>query len=110
MIEPPSFNLNIDLRNVASNLFCTCHQNKHSKRDCPQWVHAMNLMANWFLDEVSLTKQSSDSAMNIVDQEEFDPPEETTMLIWDPDLPMPSKDLFNVQEPPTEVLVVQKMN
>jgi hypothetical protein len=45
--------------------------------------------------------------MNIVDQEEVDPPEETTMLIWDPDLPMPSDDLFEVQEPPAEVLVVQ---
>jgi hypothetical protein len=67
----------------------------------------MNLMANQFLDEVSLTEQSSGSTMNIFDQEEVDPPEETTMLIWDPDLPMPSDDLFEVQEPPTEVLVVK---
>jgi hypothetical protein len=29
------------------------------------------------------------------------------MLIWDPDLPIPSDDLFKVQEPPAEVLVVQ---
>jgi len=46
--------------------------------------------------------------MNIVDQEEFDPLEETTMLIWDPNLPMPYDDLFEVQEPLTEVLVVKK--
>jgi hypothetical protein len=45
--------------------------------------------------------------MNVVDQEEVDPPEETTMLIWDPDLPMPSNDLFEVQEPPTEVLILK---
>jgi hypothetical protein len=64
-------------------------------------------MANRFLDEFSLTEQSSGSVMNIVDQEEFDPPEETTMLIWDPDMPITSKDLFEVQEPPAEVLVVQ---
>ena len=44
--------------------------------------------------------------MNIVDHEEVDPPEETTMLIWDPDLPMPFDDLFEVQEPLTEVLVM----
>jgi hypothetical protein len=106
-IEPPPANLNIDLGNVASDSFCTYHQEKHSERDCPQWVHAMNLMANQFLDEVSLTKQSSRSVMNIVDQEEVDPPEETTMLIWDPDLPMPSDDLFEVQEPPAEVLAVK---
>jgi hypothetical protein len=29
------------------------------------------------------------------------------MLIWDLDLPMPSDDLFEVQEPPVEVLAVQ---
>jgi hypothetical protein len=66
-IEPPPTNLNIDLGNVASNYFCTYHQENHSERDCPQWVHAMNLMANRFLDEVSLTGQPTCSAMNIVD-------------------------------------------
>jgi len=67
----------------------------------------MNLMANQFLDEFSLTEQSSDSVMNIVDQDKVDLPEETTMLIWNPDLPLPSSDLFEVQEPPTEVLALQ---
>jgi hypothetical protein len=93
--------------NVASDSLCTYHQENHSERDFPQWVHAMNLMANRFLDEFSLTKQSSSSAMNVVDQEEVDPPEETTMLIWDPDLPMPVDDLFEVQEPPIEVLAMK---
>jgi hypothetical protein len=45
--------------------------------------------------------------MNIVDQEEFDPTEQTTMLLWDPELLMPSDDIFEVQEPFAEVLVVQ---
>jgi hypothetical protein len=67
---------------------------KSIKRDFSQWVHAMNLMANWFLDEVSLTEQPSSSVMNVADQEEIDPPEGTTMLIWDPGLIMPSDDLF----------------
>jgi hypothetical protein len=71
VIEPPPTNLNINLGNVASDLFCTYHREKHSKKYCPQWVHAMNLMANQFLDKVFLTKQSSGSVMNIVDQEEF---------------------------------------
>jgi hypothetical protein len=53
--------------NVASSFFYTYHQEKHSERDYPQWLHAMNLMANRFLDEVSLIEQSSGSAMNIVD-------------------------------------------
>jgi hypothetical protein len=106
-IEPPQSNLKIDLGNVASDSFCTYHQENHSERECPQWVHAMNVMANQFLDEVSLTEQSSSSAMNIFDQEEVDPPEETTMLIWDPDIPMPFDDLFVVQEPPVEILVMK---
>jgi hypothetical protein len=106
-IEPPPSKLNIDLGNIACESFCTYHQEKHSKRDCPQWVHAMNLMANRFLDKVSLTEQSSGSAMNIVDQEEVDPPEETSMLLWDLDLSIPSDDLFEVQEPPAEDLIVQ---
>ena len=95
-IEPPPANLNIDLGNVASNSFCTYHQEKHYERDCPQCVHAMNLMANRFLEKVSLTEQSRSSAVNIVDQEKVEPPEETTMFIWDLDLPMPSHDLFEV--------------
>jgi len=49
-IFPPLANLNIDLGNVASKSFYTLHQEKHSKRECPQWVHDMNLMANQFLD------------------------------------------------------------
>jgi hypothetical protein len=93
-IEPPPTNLNIDLGNVASDSFCTYHQENHSEREFPQWVHTMNLMANHFLDEVSLTEQSSSSATNIVDQEEADPPRDTAMLIWDPNVIVPSDDLF----------------
>jgi hypothetical protein len=93
-IEPPTTNLNIDLGNVASDSLCTYHQENHSERDFPQWVHAMNLMDSWFLDEVSLTKQPSSSVMNVSHQEEIVPPEDTTMLIWDPKLIMPSDDLF----------------
>jgi hypothetical protein len=37
-IEPPPTNLNINLGNVASDSFCTYHQENHSERDCPQWV------------------------------------------------------------------------
>jgi hypothetical protein len=97
-IEPPPANLNIDLGNVASDSFCTYHQEKHSERECPQWVHAMNLMANHFLDEVLLTEQSSNSAMNIADQEEADPPRDTSMLIWDPYVIPSSDDFFESRE------------
>ena len=52
-IEPPPANLKIDLGIVVSDSLCTYHQENHSERECPQWIHAMNLMANHFLDEVS---------------------------------------------------------
>jgi hypothetical protein len=67
----------------------------------------MNLMAKRFLDEVSLTKQPRSSVMNVADQEDIDPPEDTTMLIWDTNLIMPYDDLFQVQEPPAEISVVK---
>jgi hypothetical protein len=44
----------------------------------------MHLMAKRFLNKVSLTEQSSGSTMNIVDQEEVDPPKETPMLAMGP--------------------------
>jgi hypothetical protein len=55
-IEPPLANLNIDPGNVVSDSFYTYHQENHSERECTQWVHSMNLMANCVLDEVSLTE------------------------------------------------------
>ena len=44
-IEPPITNLNIYLETVASDSFCTYHQENHSERNFPQWVHGINLMA-----------------------------------------------------------------
>jgi hypothetical protein len=67
----------------------------------------MNLMANHFLGEVSLTEPSNSSAFNIANQEEDDPPQDTTMLIWDPDVITSSNDLFKPHAPPTEILVAQ---
>jgi hypothetical protein len=66
-IEPPPTSLNIDLGNVAFDSFCTYHQEKHSEREFSQWVHAMNLITNHFLDEFSLTEPSISSTFNISD-------------------------------------------
>jgi hypothetical protein len=67
----------------------------------------MNLISNRFLDEFSLAKQPKGSVMNVFYQQYIDPPEDTSMLIWDLDLIMPSDDLFESQETLAEVLVVQ---
>jgi hypothetical protein len=106
-IKPPPTNLNFDLGNVASDSFCTYHQENHSERDSPQWVHAMNLMENRFLDECSLSEPHTSSEINAIDQEIQEPPEETSMLLWDSNHLMPFNDVDEVQGPPTEVLGVQ---
>jgi len=56
----------------------------------------MNLMANRFLDELSLTKQPSGSIINAIDQESQEPPEETTMLLWDSNHLMAFNDVAEV--------------
>jgi len=105
-IEPPPANLNIDLGNVAYDYFYMYHQENHSKRECPQWIQSMNLIANHFLGEVSLTEPSRISSFNMVDQEVVDPPQYTAMLIWDPNMIASSDDLFKPQEPPGEISAV----
>jgi hypothetical protein len=67
----------------------------------------MNLMANCFLDELSLTEQPSSSEINFINQESQEPPKETIMLLWDSNHLMPFNDVVEVHGPPTEVLVVQ---
>jgi hypothetical protein len=44
---------------MASDSFCTYHQENHSEREFPQWLHAINLMANQFLDEVYVTENQA---------------------------------------------------
>jgi hypothetical protein len=66
----------------------------------------MNLMANRFLDEYSLTEQPSSLTINVIDQESQEPPKETTILLWDSNHMMPFKDATEVHGPPAEFLVV----
>jgi hypothetical protein len=82
-LEPPPANLNIDLGEVASDSYCNYHQEHHSEKDFPQWVNAMNLLENNFLDGCSLTEQPNDHTSNTAENEESEPPEKTTMVLWD---------------------------
>lgn len=49
--------------------------------DCSQWVNAMNLLANRFLDGCALTEQPNDQTSNTTKNEVSDPPEQTTMVL-----------------------------
>jgi hypothetical protein len=74
-IEPPPTNLNIDLGEVASDSFCNYHQENHSEKNFPQWINAMNLMENHFLDGCALTDQTNDPSSNATDEEYTEHPE-----------------------------------
>jgi hypothetical protein len=45
--------------------------------------------------------------IGVIDQESQEPPEETAMLIWDSDHPIPFNDVTEVQGPPAEILAIQ---
>jgi hypothetical protein len=82
-IEPPPSNLNIDLGEVASDSYCNYHQEHHLEKDFPQWVNAMNLLANHFLDGCALTEQPNDQTSNTAENEVNEPPKKTPMVLWD---------------------------
>jgi len=49
-IEPSPTNLNINLGEVTYHSFWNYRQENYSEKYFPQWVNAMNLVANHFLD------------------------------------------------------------
>jgi hypothetical protein len=64
-------------------------------------------MANQFLDEFSLTEKPSGSVISIVDKEIHEPLEETPMLLWDSNHPIPFTDTCDGQGCPAEILAIQ---
>ena len=47
---PPSNSASINITEVGGDNFCTFHQQPHSKKKCPQWLHSMTLVMNKLLD------------------------------------------------------------
>jgi hypothetical protein len=82
-IEPLPVNLNINLGEVASDSYCNYHQENHLEKDFPQWVNSMNLLANCFLDDFSLTEKSNDHTSNTAEKEVSEPPEKIDMVMLD---------------------------
>jgi hypothetical protein len=106
-IKPIPLNMNIDLVYVALYSFFTYHQENHSEKDFPQWVNAMNLMANHFLERCSMIEKLGDKASNTTKDESSEPLEQTTMVLWDINHMMSFDDLTKEEELPTKVLVMQ---
>ena len=47
---PPSNSASINITEVGRDNFCTFHQQPHSEKKCPQWLHSMKLVMNKLLD------------------------------------------------------------
>jgi hypothetical protein len=60
-----------------------------------------------FLDGCALTEKPGDQASNTTENEVSEPPEQTTMVLWDINHMSPSDDPTEEEEPPNEILVVQ---
>ena len=49
--QPPTHNPStMNLTEVGMENFCTFHQQPHSERNFPQWIHSMTLVMNQLLD------------------------------------------------------------
>jgi hypothetical protein len=80
-MEPPRTNLNIDMEGVAMENFCNYHQENHLEKTCPQWINAMNMIANHFMDECIQTKESSDNVNGEIEEELEEQPKKIAMVL-----------------------------
>ena len=73
MASPPTkFGINKHNRSGGDN-FCTFHQQLHSEKKCPQWLHSMTLVMNRLLDP-KLTKDSGqeENKNQIIEKQDID--------------------------------------
>ena len=55
-VPPPNL-ASMNITEIGRDNFCTFHQQPHSEKKCPQWLHSMTLVMNKLLDP-QLTKDS----------------------------------------------------
>ena len=55
-VPPPNL-ASMNITKIGGENFCTFHQQPHSEKKCPQWLHSMTLVMNKLLDP-KLTKDS----------------------------------------------------
>ena len=48
-VPPPNL-ASINITEIGGDNFCTFHQQPHSEKKCPQWLHSMTLVMNKLLD------------------------------------------------------------
>ena len=76
-VPPPNLE-SINITEVGGDDFCTFHQQPHSEKKCPQWLHSMTLVMNKLLDP----KLAKDSGKEEKEKQIIREPADDTMFSW----------------------------
>ena len=86
-VPPPNL-ASINITEIGGDNFCTFHQQPHSEKKCPQWLHSMTSVMNKLLDP-ELTKDSGEEEK---EKQIISKPEDDTMFSWN------GISLFNIED------------
>ena len=76
---PPHSPAAMNLTDVGMDNFCTFHQQRHSKKNFPQWINSMTMVMNKLLDS-KLTETGKEEEK---DNQSIEKQEEDTLVLWD---------------------------
>ena len=76
--SPPHNLASMNLIEVGMDNFCTCHQQRHSKKNCPQWINSMTLVMNQLLDSKLIEADEEEKNKQPTEKQEED-----ALVLWD---------------------------
>ena len=76
-VPPPNL-ASINITEIGGDNFCTFHQQPHSEKKCPQWLHSMTLVMNKLLDP-ELTRDSGEEEK---EKQTILKPDDDNMFSW----------------------------
>ena len=85
---PPPNSASINITEVGGDNFCTFHQQPHSEKKCPQWLHSMTLVMNKLLE----SKLNKDSCKKEEKNQTTKKQDDDAMFLWN------GSSLFNTEE------------
>ena len=85
---PPPNVASINMTEIGRDNFCTFHQQPHSEKKCPQWIHSMTLVMNKLLNP-ELTRDNGEEEK---EKQTIVKPNDDNMFSWN------GVSLFNVEE------------
>ena len=76
---PPHSPTTMNLTEVGMDNFCTFHQQRHSGKNCPQWINLMTLVMNQLLDS-KLIEYDNEEENN---SKPIEKQEDDALVLWD---------------------------